>query len=91
VSGGESDEVRVLVVESEPIVSLLQVPGIDALPASPFGAEEVAEKVASLIGEKTDARADRCLSVTAALDVRRQVLCDIWRRLTAINIADRAL
>jgi two-component system phosphate regulon response regulator PhoB len=50
----------------------LQVPGIDALFARPFEAEEVAEKVACLISEKEGGRAERCMSETASPEVRRQ-------------------
>jgi len=72
-----------LVIGTSP--NSLQVPGIAALFARPFEAVEVAEKVACLIGEKEDGRAEWCMSATAALEVRRQALCEIWHRLTAIN------
>lgn len=74
----------ILVIGTGPNMSHLS--GYDALFARPFEAEEVAREVDSLTGEATDEPIARCASAPAALDVRRRVLCDIRRRLTAIDM-----
>jgi len=55
--------------------SMLHVPGIDAFFVKPFEAEEIAETIASLIGDRSGDPAAR-MSVTEALDTCREVLCD---------------